>query len=115
MVTGVQLPSFQKNKLSTAETKYCIFDRELLAMYLAIKHFRHFVEGQEFHILADHKPLTFALSTKSTKLTPRQCRHLDYISQFTLTFVTPKAPIIQWPMHCHAWTLMLFIQTQTST
>ena len=83
MVTGVQLPSFQKKKLSTAETKYCIFDRELLAMYLAIKHFRHFVEGQEFHILADHKPLTFALSTKSTKLTPRQCRHLDYISQFT--------------------------------
>ena len=59
------------------------FDRELLAVYLAIKHFRHFVEGREFFILTDHKPLTFALSTHSDKFSPRQVRHLDLISQFT--------------------------------
>ena len=32
-----------------------------LAVYLAIKHFQHFVEGREFHVLTDHKPLTYAL------------------------------------------------------
>ena len=51
--------------LKPAETHYSTFDRELLAVYLAIKHSRHFVEGQTFHVLTDHKPLTFALSTKS--------------------------------------------------
>ena len=34
-------------------------------------------------MLTDHKPLTFSLSTHSDSHTPRQIRHLDYISQFT--------------------------------
>ena len=40
------------------------------------------MEGRTFHILTDHKPLTFALATNSERHTPRQIRHLDYISQF---------------------------------
>ena len=50
--------SYFSRKLNVAETKYSAFDRELLAVYLAIKHFRHFVEGRPFHVLTDHKPLT---------------------------------------------------------
>ena len=65
------------------KTKYSTYDRELLAVYLAIKWFRHFVEGRQFSITTDHKSLTFALFTKSSKLTPCQIRHLDYIAQFT--------------------------------
>ena len=34
-------------------------------------------------IYADHKPLTFALSSKTDKHSPRIFCHLDYISQFT--------------------------------
>ena len=75
--------AFFSRKLLPAETRYSAFDRELLAVYLAVKHFRHFVEGREFLILTDHKPLTFALSITTDKYTPRQTRHLDYISQFT--------------------------------
>ena len=66
-----------------SETRYSTFDRELLGMYLAVKHFQHFVEGRQFHVLTDHKPLTFAFSTQSSMLTPHQTRHLDFISQFT--------------------------------
>ena len=76
--------AFFSKKLQPAETKYSTYDRELLAMYLAIKHFRHFVEGRQFYITTDHRPLTFALSTKSSKLSPHQTRHLDYIAQFTI-------------------------------
>ncbi|BHF73790.1 hypothetical protein SprV_0401687300 [Sparganum proliferum] len=69
--------------LLPAETRYSTFGRELLAIYLTVKHFRHFLEGQEFTIFTDHKPLTFAIHSRSDKLSPRKIRHLDYISQFT--------------------------------
>ena len=71
--------------MTPAETRYSTFDRELLAVYLAIKHFCHFLEGRHFHVLTDHKPLTFALNTRSDHHSPRQARQLDYISQFTST------------------------------
>ncbi len=47
--------------MSSAEVRYSTFDRELLAVYLATKHFRRLLEGRSFHVLIDHKPLTFAL------------------------------------------------------
>ncbi|BHF59223.1 hypothetical protein SprV_0100218000 [Sparganum proliferum] len=75
--------AFFSKKLLPAGTRYSTFGRELLAIYLAVKHFRHFLEGQEFTIFTDHKPLTFAIHSRSDKLSPREIRHLDYISQFT--------------------------------
>ena len=75
--------SFFSKKLKPAETRYSTFDRELLAIYLAVKHFRYFLEGRTFHVATDHKPLTFAFKARSDRYTPRQSRHLDYISQFT--------------------------------
>ena len=69
--------------LQPAERRYSTFDRELLAIYLAIKHFRYFVEGRTFHVLTDHKPLTYALASRPDRYSPRQTRHLDLISQFT--------------------------------
>ena len=41
------------------------------------------MEGRQFHVLTDHKPLTFALSSQSRNHSPCQVRHLDYIAQFT--------------------------------
>ena len=72
--------AYFSKKLRPTETRYSTFDRELLAIYLTVKHFRHFVEGRGFHIATDHKPLTFALASASNKYTPRQIRHLDYIA-----------------------------------
>ena len=75
--------SYFSKKLKPSETRYSTFDRELLAMYLAIRHFRHFVEGREFHIRTDHKPLIYALDARPDRHSPRQIRHLDFIAQFT--------------------------------
>ena len=75
--------SYFSRKLKPAETQYSTFNRELLAIYLAIRHFHHFVEGHLFHIRTDHKPLTYALSIQPDRHSPRQIRHLDFISQFT--------------------------------
>ena len=64
--------AYFSRKLQPAETRYSAFDRELLGAYLAVKHFHHFVEGRTFHLLTDHKPLTFALAKQSDRLSPRQ-------------------------------------------
>lgn len=84
MHEGVVQPlSFFSRKLNTAERKYSTYDRELLAAYCAVRHFRHMLEGREFVIFTDHKPLTFAFTKVSDKCSPRQERQLEYISQFT--------------------------------
>nr|VZI41702.1 unnamed protein product [Spirometra erinaceieuropaei] len=75
--------AFFSKKLSPAATRYSTFGRELLAIYLAVKHFPHFLEGRDFTIFTDHKPLTFAIRSHSDKYNPREISHLDYISQFT--------------------------------
>lgn len=101
--------AFFSKKLQPAELKYSAFDRELLAVYAAIKHFRYFVEGRKFTVYTDHKPLTTALNTK-TERSPRQTRHLDYISQFTsdIRHVKGKSNIV-------ADALSRFCENETET
>ena len=83
-INGESLPvSFFSRKLKPAETRYSTFCRELLAIYLAIKHFRHFLEGRPFHVCTDHKPLIHAIRSHSQQHSPRQQRHLSYIAEFT--------------------------------
>ncbi|GBM50713.1 Transposon Ty3-G Gag-Pol polyprotein, partial [Araneus ventricosus] len=80
---GYQPLAFFSRKLSTAEKKYSAYDRELLAVYASIRHFRHMLEGRRFIIFTDHKPLVYAFRQKPKKASPRQLRHLDYIGQFS--------------------------------
>jgi RNase H-like domain found in reverse transcriptase len=75
--------AFFSAKLSLAQAKYSAFDRQLLVCYLAIRHFRWQLEGVNFYIFTDHKPLTFALFRVSDAWTARQQRHLAYIAEFT--------------------------------
>jgi hypothetical protein len=63
--------SFFSKKLDSAQLKYSAFDRELLAAYLSVRHFRYMLDGRKFHILSDHKPLTQALHRVSDPCTPR--------------------------------------------
>ena len=51
---------FYSKKLSVAEKKYFTFDSELLAAFSSHCHFRFMLEGREFTIFTDHKPLTHA-------------------------------------------------------
>lgn len=74
--------AFFSRKLSETERKYSAFDRELLAAYSAIKHFKHFLDGRPFTLYTDHKPLTSAISSQADR-SPRQTRHLSYVAEFT--------------------------------
>ena len=70
-------------KLDNTQKRYSTFDQELLACYLAVRHFRWMLEGSVFHILTDHKPLVFALKNQSEDKTAWQLRHLSFITELT--------------------------------
>ena len=55
----------------------------IVALYLAVCHFRYFLEARLFIAYTDHKPLTLAFAKVSDPWSPRQQRHLAYISEFT--------------------------------
>ncbi|GFY23135.1 transposon Tf2-11 polyprotein [Trichonephila clavipes] len=74
--------AFLTLKLSTTQQNWSTYDRKLLAIYTSMKKFRHMLEGREFIIYTDQKPLTYAFKQKPDKYIPRQLRHLEYISQF---------------------------------
>lgn len=80
---GYQPLSFFSKKLTKTEQNYSTYDRELLAAYRAVKHFKHFIEAREFTLFTDHKPLIYAFKQKLDKASPRQQRHLDLIAQYT--------------------------------
>ena len=83
-VEGAWQPlAFFSRQLTPRERKYSTFDRELLGLWLAIRHFRFLLEGREFTAFVDHKPLTFAMSKAAEPWSARQQRQLSYISEFT--------------------------------
>ncbi|GFU02262.1 retrovirus-related Pol polyprotein from transposon opus [Trichonephila clavipes] len=75
--------AFYSKKLNETQTRYSTYDRELLGIYLSVKHFKHLLEGNDFVIYTDHKPLTFAFKQKNEKASSRQLRKLQYISEFS--------------------------------
>ena len=87
--------AYFSRKLSSTEKRYSTFDRELLAIYLSVKHFKYFLEGHTFTIFTDHKPLTYIIESKTDR-SPRQTRQMEYIAQFTneIIYVNGKDNVV---------------------
>ena len=82
-LNGYSAPlAFYSKKLSNTERRYSTFDRELLAVYLVTKHFKHLLEARHFKIQTDHLPLVHAFSKKTDPCSSRQQRQLSAISEF---------------------------------
>jgi hypothetical protein len=80
---GWELLSYYSKKLDgPAQKKYSTFDRDLIAAYLAVCHFRFLPEGRSFHI-TDQKPLTFALHGTSEPWSAHQLCQLGHVAEFT--------------------------------
>ncbi len=97
-----RLLSFFSKKLDAAQLKYSAFDRELLAAYLSVRHFRYMLDGRKFHILSDHKPLTQALDRVSDPWTPRVQRQLSFLAELTsdIRHVPGKANVVADALSC---------------
>jgi hypothetical protein len=88
--------AFFSKKLDSTQLKYSAFDRELLAAYLGVRHFRYLLDGRRFHILTDHKPLTQALHRVSDPWTSRQQRQLSFLAELTsdVRHIAGKANVV---------------------
>ncbi|KAF2343806.1 Integrase catalytic core, partial [Trinorchestia longiramus] len=75
--------SFFSKKLSPTEQRYSTFGRELLAIYVSVRHFRYALEARHFVIYTDHKPVVSAINMPTERHSPREARHLAFITQFT--------------------------------
>lgn len=64
--------AFMSQKLNKSQRNYTITELECLAVVLAIKKFRSYIEGQEFKVITDHASLKWLMSQKD--LTGRLAR-----------------------------------------
>ena len=104
---GIRPVAFHSRSLHDAEKNYDIHDKELLAIFESYKVWRHYLEGSALPIdtVTDHKNLEYFTSTK--KLTRRQARWSEYLSQFNLKIrfrpgrlgTKPDALTHRWDVH----------------
>ena len=83
MVDNKPIPiGFYSKKLSKPQQSYSAFDRELLAAYLSVIHFKHEIEGRYVVLLSDHKPLCNAFHSLKESKSDRQQRHLALLTEY---------------------------------
>ena len=51
--------AFYSKKLTPAESRYHVTDRELMGVYLGCMKWRHYLHGNMCHIYTDHEPLVY--------------------------------------------------------
>jgi len=71
---------FFSRAFNKAQFKYSVFNKELTAIFMAVKHIKYFLEDREFKIVTDQRSWTRAISCQSNNLSPRQCRYIDFIA-----------------------------------
>ena len=73
--------------MSPTEQKLATHKKELLAIILALEHFRHYLEGhaRPIEIWTDHGNLVYF--TRKQKLSRRQARWALYLSRFTFVII----------------------------
>jgi hypothetical protein len=78
--------AFFSKQLLPAESNYEIYDKELLAIILCLKEWRHFLQGSRHPvtIFSDHKNLQYFMSNQS--LTRRQARWSLFLAEFQYDF-----------------------------
>jgi len=83
-IQGMNQPlAFFSRSYTPAQRNYSTYDKELEAIFQGIRHFNTYLEGRQFTVFTDHKPLTHALAKSTDPLSPRRSRQLMEISEYT--------------------------------
>ena len=83
IVDGNPIPiGFFSKKLTEPQRKYSTYDRELLAAFQSVLHFKPMIEGRNCTLFTDHRPLASAFKSQVPAKSDRQQRHLSIISEY---------------------------------
>ncbi|KAF2345732.1 Reverse transcriptase domain [Trinorchestia longiramus] len=74
--------AFFSKKLSDLQKPYSTYDRELLAAYLSVLHFKSLIDGHSVTLFTDHKPMVSAFYSRTIAKSDRQQRHLSFLSEY---------------------------------
>ncbi|KAF2352022.1 hypothetical protein FHG87_017221 [Trinorchestia longiramus] len=74
--------AFFSKKLSDLQKTYSTYDRELLAAYLSVLHFKSIIDGHSVTLFTDHKPMVSAFYSRTIAKYDRQQRHLSFLSEY---------------------------------
>ena len=77
--------SYGSKKLNKEQRRYCVTRRELLAVVVFLREFRHYLLGKEFLIRTDHSCLTWLIKFKEPQ--GQLARWIEYIYQFKFSIV----------------------------
>ena len=77
--------AFESRKMNPAEQNYPTHERELLAVFHALRTWRHYLLGRKFIIVSDHHSLKY-LQTQP-QLSRRQARWLEFLAEFDFEIV----------------------------
>ena len=76
--------AFYSKNLQKAQLNYSIFDKEILAIYMSIKHFQFMLECRNFKILCDNQAVVKSITKPNLdNMSARVRRHLQFISQYS--------------------------------
>jgi len=89
--TGSRPVAFMSKKLLPAEMNYPTHERELLAIVCALKEWRHYLFGNHFTVLTDHRPLQHIQN--QPHLSAGQTRWSEFLQQFDFTMSINKGRI----------------------
>ena len=88
VVDGVVKPlGFFSRKLNPREMRMSTFGRELLAIFSGVRNFEHFLRGERFTVITDHKAILGAKDKPYSRALAKESRMLEYVMQFNPDFV----------------------------
>ena len=84
---GIWKPlAFFSRKFTPAQSKYSTYDRELMAIVEAVKHFLYYLEGRPFEVCTDHKPIIYSQQVSHDKAPAIRTRKITFLSQFDIKY-----------------------------
>ena len=88
--------AFYSAKLQDRQRLWPPYDRELLAAFRSIRHFRPMLEGRAFTLYTDHLSLVPSVAKKTEPQTARQAYQLSEIAEYTtdLRYIRGKANVV---------------------
>ena len=66
------------------QQKYSAHDKEALAIYKSLRHFRYFLLGDKVKLLTDHKPLVGLMETTEDRMSEMKRRWLSEIQTYDI-------------------------------